>query len=356
MQFTDTTPGEILKIMRDLKASSYPDDICPGWLMKANAKTLALDICKVINLSLQLGIVPGKMKHAIVTPLLKKVGLDINDPLNFRPISAIPFLAKILEQVVFRQLQNHFEGGNLFHDTQSWFRPGIGIEISVLAMRERLLTIRDAGGSAALILLDLSAAFDTVDYDILLDRLKNLFGLNGVVLSWIRSFLHERTQCVKMGTHRSTPRPLTCGVPQGSALSPLLFNCYVCPLADIIQNNNLECQLYADDTQILVDSARGPQQPVQLAKCLVEIQDWMAGNRLGLNAAKTEVLLIGPTSPLLLAAWPLSFGPTPIPAKQVKNLGVIIDDTLSFVPHFRNILRNANYHLRLLRKVKHLFT
>ena len=177
------------------------------------------------------------------------------------------------------------------------------------------------------------------------------------MLNWIRSFLSERTHSIKMESYRSNTQSLTCGVPQGSALSPLFFNCYMRPLADLITSYGLGCQIYADDTQILADLASGPNMPEQLNKGLSNIQQWMDSNRLGLNADKTELLLIGPqANSTFLPAWPSSFGPAPTPAKQVKNLGIIFDAELSFVTHAKYCIKSANYHLQLLRKIKNLFT
>ena len=348
---------DILKIMNSLKASTYLDDTCPAWFYKKHAVTLVADITMLVNKCLAIGLMPTQLKHAIISPLLKKAGLDPANLNNFRPITSIPFLAKILERVVFDQLQHHMEIDNLFHDTQSGFRPGRGTEVCALAMRERLLMIKDAGGSAALVLLDLSAAFDTIDRDILTNRMEFLFGIKGKVLNWLKSFLSNHTHVVCLGDYRSLPRHLHCGVPQGSAISPLAFNCYMRPLPDIILKYGLEAQIYADDTQILVDMASGTDMQLKLQLCLAEIHQWMLSSRLGINTAKTEVLLIGKITPISpISNWPISFGTTPTPAKKIKNLGVWFDSELTFIPHVLNIVKNASYYLYFLRKLKNLFT
>ena len=145
-KFRLVSEEEIRAIISKLKPTSYPDDPCPAWFIQKHVDTLVIDICRVINLSLRLGIVPSRFKRAIILPLLKKVCLEPTILTNYRPISLLPFLSKVLEQVVFTQLQEQFESHGLFHDCQSGFRPGRGTEMSALDMRERLLGVRDVGG------------------------------------------------------------------------------------------------------------------------------------------------------------------------------------------------------------------
>ena len=181
--------------------------------------------------------------------------------------------------------------------------------------------------------------------------------ITGVPLTWIRNFLTGRTFQVILGSFRSARVPLLCGVPQGSAISPWLFNCYVRPVVDIISSWGLATQVYADDIQIVASDALNPTAAHLLSCCLSSIQTWMKDNRLALNVSKTEVLLTGPTQSLnLLAEWPVSMGPCPTPSSQVRNLGVIFDNKLSWIPQVRNCTKNALYYLRMLRRVKHLLS
>lgn len=140
-----------------------------------------------------------------------------------------------------------------------------------------------------------------MDHKILTTRLQNRFGLGGTVLLWIQSFLTGRYHQVKLGLFRAAKTQGQWGVPQGSALSQFLFNSYMRPLPDIIISYELQCQLYADDTQILVDTSESPSQAQCLADCLTHVQEWMSSNwlGLGLNISKTEVLLVGKNIPPL---------------------------------------------------------
>ena len=156
---------------------------------------------------------------------------------------------------------------------------------------------------ACLILLDLSAAFDTIDHDILLSRLKSRFVVTGVVLKWLGSYLKDRTQAVKIGVplsggSRSEFISLRSGIPQGSVLGPILFTIYTVPIGDICRRHQVEFHLYADDTQIYLSFR--PSIPfskhdciARIKKCIEEIGIWMTQNLLKLNSDKMEFILFG---------------------------------------------------------------
>ena len=203
-----------------------------------------------------------------------------------------------------------------------------------------------------LVLLDLSAAFDTVDHTILLNRLKHLVGLSGTVHKWFTSYLTDRTFMVSVDTCSSLVHRITCGVPQGSVLGPVLFNLYMLPLGGVIRRHGINFHSYADDTQLYISMSPDDTRPMDaLFNCILEIKSWMAENFLQLNQDKTEVLVIGPEAQrekLLPKLQALSF----YPSSQVRNLGVIFDSELTFIPHIKNITKIGFYHLKNIARVR----
>ncbi|XP_061484291.1 cilia- and flagella-associated protein 95 isoform X2 [Rhineura floridana] len=234
---------------------------------------------------------------------------------------------------------------------QSGFRTGHGTETALVALVDDLRRALDRGEHAFLVLLDLSAAFDTVDHGILLDRLEGM-GIGGIVLWWFRSYLSDRHQRVALGDEVSDPWPLSCGVPQGSILSPMLFNIYVKPLGAIIRRFGLQCHQYADDTQLYLSFKSSPELAVDtISKCLESVSEWMGGNRLKLNPDKTEVLLVGDKR--RLGDIDLVFNGVRLPLKdQVRSLGVILDSQLSMEAQILAASRAAWYQLHLIQRLR----
>ncbi len=181
-----------------------------------------------------------------------------------------------------------------------------------------------------LVLLDLSAAFDTVDHNILLERLQNWVGLSGMVHKWFRSYLEGRGYYVSIGEHKSKWTSMTCGVPQGSILAPLLFSLYMLPLSQIMRKNQIAYHSYADDTQIYLALSPNDYSPIDsLCQCIDEINSWMCQNFLQLNKEKTVVIAFGNKYEVLkVNAYLDSRGQTT--KNQVRNLGVILETDLSF--------------------------
>ena len=185
----------------------------------------------------------------------------------------------------------------------------------------------DRDGGAVLVLLDLSAAFDTLDHPLILDTLQHQIGLNGTALSWFVSYLTDRKQLVKIGATSSQVKDLVYGVPQGSVLGPTLFSLYTRPLSTIIQRTGMNYHLYANDSQLssVLDT---------IANCTSAVQQWMSSNFLKLNSNKTELLIV--TKPSLTNYTPSSLtilGEIINPSIKVTDLGVILDQNLSMSDH-----------------------
>ena len=176
-----------------------------------------------------------------------------------------------------------------------------------------------------LVLLDLSAAFDTIDHQIILSRLELCVGIKGNVLKWFQSYLSERTFSVHLGQYSSAAAPLAYGVPQGSILGPILFSLYLLPLGSIFKNHNISYHCFADDLQVYLPIKANKESRIALLSCLKDIKSWMEINFLTLNENKTEIIIFGQSE--LLDGFNSVLGPLASYSRpSVRNLGVIFDN------------------------------
>ena len=232
--FYALSKDQILKLIRESKSTTATVDPAPTKLVLEFTDVLLPVFQKIVNLSLTSGTVPIAFKKAVVKPLIKKPNLDPEVLGNYRPVSNLPYLSKILERAVADQLQAHLDTNGLHVKFQSAYRRGHSTETALLRILNDLLVMIDGGNNAIRVLLDLSAAFDTLDHTLLLQRLHAEIGLDGSALDWFSSYLSCRSQQVLVGHALSAETPLLCGVPQGSVLGPLLFSLYTRQLADLI--------------------------------------------------------------------------------------------------------------------------
>uniref|UniRef100_A0A8C6NKQ1 Reverse transcriptase domain-containing protein n=1 Tax=Nothobranchius furzeri TaxID=105023 RepID=A0A8C6NKQ1_NOTFU len=302
------------------------------------------EVLTMMNCSLQTGVFPAAFKRAVVRPLLKKSNLEFNELNNYRPLSNLPFLSKFLEKLVLIQLNDFINTHNVFEKIQSGFRVNHSTETALLEILNDFRVNYDKRKVAVLALLDLSAAFDTVDHSILLTRLKQIC-LSGAVHQWFTSYLTDRTFMVSLDTCSSRLHGITCGVPQGSILGPVLLNLYMLPLGSVIRRHGVNFHSCADNTQLYISVSPDDTRPVDTPfNFIFDIKTWKAENFLQLNQDKTEVLVIGPEAQrekLLPKLQSLSLNPS----SQVKNLGVIFYSELTFIHHIKKITKIGFYHL-----------
>ena len=340
---------------------ALPDKQCvsdslPTRLLKDSVDILAPFLVELFNRSLSLGVVPTLFKAAYITPLLKKPDMDPAEAKSYRPISNLSVLSKLLERLVAHQLPDYLNSSRLMPDLQSAYRANHSTETAILKVLGDILRAVDNGDLALMTLLDLSAAFDTVDHDTLLRRLHMSFGLGGCVHSWFTSYLNRRTQCVRRGSLRSTIAIMMSGVPQGSVLGPILFLLYTADLLRLIENHGLHPHLYADDTQIYGFCRPGSTDQLQsrVSSCIGDIASWMQSNRLQLNAVKTEVMWCSsarrqhqlPTNSLSVCS------DTVTPVQSARDLGIYIDSDLSMRTHILKTVSGCFAVLRQLRSIR----
>ena len=361
LNFLPATLSEIHDLIFSSSNKQCKLDSIPTSLLKNCFNELGPIITKLVNLSLAEGVFPSSFKIAHVLPLLKKPSLPADDLNNYRPISNLNFISKILEKVVSNRVQSHLSSNSLYLPFQSAYRPFHSTETCLLKIHNDLLYAMDHGEMTSLILLDLSAAFDTVDHHILLNRLSKWFGLDDIALTWFISYLSSRSQAVTISDSISSFSQLSCGVPQGSVLGPLLFTLYTTPLGSVISKNSLHYHLYADDTQLYISFT--PSTLVNslhtLTSAFNDILSWMNHNKLLLNPSKTEFLLIGTWQQRLKFSdlTSITLGDTPIKvSSSARNLGFIFDSDMSLTTQVNSVCKSCHFHIRDLRRIRHLLS
>ena len=359
--FEPTTVEEIREIIKESGVKCSPSDLLPQELYKDNIEMLLPIITHLVNLSLSTGNCEG-VKLADIVPLLKDERLDPNILKNYRPVSNLTFIGKLIERVVLRQLNEHLTKHNLNSCDQFAYKKNHSTETLLIKIVNDLLIASDEKSASVVMLLDLSAAFDTVDHNLLLGILEKEIGLKGTVLSWFRSFLTGRSQRIRLGNTVSEVIEIRFGVPQGSVLGPVLFNLYIRSIYGCVKTLGFKIFGYADDHQIIKSfhpSEQSKVLSVQVENCFSVIKKWMSKFYLQLNDTKTQIIVVGTSRVLdsidvngitLCSGTTIRFIPT------VKNLGIYMDNRLSFDKHVVDLKKKCFRTLRNIRKIKFLLT
>ena len=330
-------------------------DPVPTWLVKY-ADELSPFITFLFNASLTAGQFPSSQKCAMVTPILKKPTLDPNDLLNYCPISNLTFLSKLLERVVHEQLMSYISTNNLLPDEQLVYHKHRSTETAVLRVLSDAFAAADRGLVTLIGFLDLSAAFDTVDHRILLNRLNHSFGVEDVALGWMASYLEKRSQFVRFYGSVSSTAYVSASVPQGSVLGPVYFIAYTADDFRILHDAGFNVMGYADDLQLYNHSlaAEVTSLASRMSSCIADVGAWMASNYRRLNPTKTELILLGSPRQLVnITLRSVRIDEAEIPLSPlVWDLGVYLDSGLSLQDHTDKTVRLSFFHLRQLRLIR----
>ena len=360
--FSCLTEDEVKKLVSRSPCKSCPSDPIPTNLLKLCIDEIVPILTQILNGSLTEGVFPESFKEATITPLLKKAGLDLTLS-NYRPVSNLLFLSKLIERAVADQLVHHISANGLHDPLQSAYKQFHSTETALVKVTNDILCALDKNEVVILVLLDLSAAFDTVDHKILLHRLEHTFGIKGVALDWFESYLVGRKQRVTIKGVSSETALLESGVPQGSVLGPVLWNVYTYPLSKVMNKNNTSYHLYADDNQVYMvfkPKVVGAQEMTvaTVEKCVDNIRDWMYINRCKFNDTKTECLVIGRQPQLKhVSIETITVGSSQItPTDSARNLGVIFDSNMNLKNHISAVCKKSYFQLQNLYHIRKYIT
>ena len=288
-RFTMVTSEELIKIVSVMNKTTCSSDPFPSKLLMSHLPTIIDTIMHIINLCLSTSVFPATFKSAVVLPLIKKPGLDPQVFENYRPVSNLSFLSKLIEKLISSRILKHIADNECIDKFQSAYRCGHSTETALLRVYNDIVTMVGKGNGSYLVLLDLSAVFDTIDHDTLFVILEKYVGIPGSALQLLKSYFSDRSQRVLIDDVMSGAANLVCGVPQGSVLGPLKFCLYLLPLCAILRYHSINYHIYADDTQLYISfKCNTPLASlIKLNNCISDIRVWMINNKLKINDSKT---------------------------------------------------------------------
>ena len=356
--FDTVCPDQVTKYINELKSkSSSGQDGISSIMLKHIAKIISPSLCFIINQSLITGIVPDSMKTAKISPIFKKDDPHLTD--NYRPISLLPIISKVLEKVVFKQVYEYFSRNKLLYKNQYGFRKKHSTELAGLELNDIIVQNLERRKMPVSVFIDLSKAFDTIDHKILLKKL-SYYGIKGTALKWFESYLTNRKMFVQYNDCVSSYSELTTGVPQGSILGPLLFIIYMNDIASV--TDKFHFTIYADDTTLIspictFDINLSKDYKAISANINAELQlitDWMSLNKLSLNAKKTKMMIFHyPNKHMKNVQLNLFINNTKIErVKEFNFLGVMFDENLTWKSHVSKIGSKIAAVVGTIKKLK----
>ena len=361
-RFAPTTEEELRKIIADHGLKCSPEDPLPPEVLTTHIDTLLPFWVEIVNLSLEIARMDGA-KSAVIQPLIKELNSMTNtdEYKNYRPVSNLVFIGKLIERVVDIRLQEHLDRNELNTKKEYGYKRAHSTELLLVWVTNYLLEACDKNMPTVVLLLDLSAAFDTVDHEKLLSILESEIGITGIALEWFRNFLTNRTQRVKVGESYSEVALLLYGVIQGSILGPRLFNIYIRSVYKRVEPTKFEIVGFADDHQLLKQFAISLKLTAlgdDIRNCLSVMADWMTEFFLCLNQSKTKILVVAPPavrSEIIISGVILENSCIRF-VESAKNLGFVIDSVLNFEDQINKVVKACFLTIRQLWKVKTYLT
>ena len=358
-----TTDEELRNIIKLRPSKTCSMDACPTELLKRTLHIHIPYLVTIVNNSFEQGIFPNTLRTSVVKPLLKSDTINKDLQKNYRPVSNIAFIGKVLEKVAVHRLTEHLTMNGLHEEYQSAYKTLHGTETALLRVKHDIAGALDRNHAMMFVMLDLSAAFDTIDHAHLLKLLQNEYGVRGTVLAWFRTYMEDRTYRVQIDSTTSEHIPLQCGVPQGSVLGPVIFTLYTTSMQRIFRRHGVNYHKYADDIQLY--ASYNPAVPGdkaetvrQLTYCIREVRRWMTLRMLKLNDDKTEMIIsISKRHLKLYGVCSMTSGADIIsPVDCVRTLGVHTDQHLTMTHRVTAVCAACNYHLYRLSSICHYLT
>lgn len=332
----------------DSKKSAGHDGV-GARIVKKTICNIVTPLVSIFNTSFLTGTVPNNLKIAKVIPIFKKDNPELFS--NYRPVSVLTIISKILERLVFNRCIKFINDNNILHNRQFGFRPNHSTYMAVIDLINNITNAVENDCYTVGVFLDLSKAFDTINHDILIDKL-NYLGFRGIVNDWFRDYLSNRKQYVCYDSTISSLKPITCGVPQGSILGPLLFILYINDLPS--SSSKLDFVVYADDTNLFYSHKDIHRVEEVFNEELTHVCNWFNANKLSVNAKKTNFMLMG-TAKNTHSAIVIDVKLNGSSLTRVTNtvfLGMHIDENITWKCHIDHIISVCSRNVGVINKLK----
>ena len=349
--FKPVESHEVMKIIKSLKINkaSGPSSIPPE-ILKLLLNDISNILAKIFNSSFLSGEFPKCLKIVKVIPVFKNKGSPL-EVTNYRPISLLSNIDKIFEKIVHSRLTSFLNANNVLFNKQFGFRSKHSTSHALVSLTESIRSQLDAGNFSCSVFIDLQKAFDTVDHEILIAKLHH-YGIRGLASNWFKTYLSNRLQFVSISGKDSSLLPISHGVPQGSVLGPLLFLIYINDMPNAFRF--CDTFLFADDTSLLLSDKNINTLESNLNIDLEHLSMWLISNKISINATKTETLFFKPIRKLCNSNPSLYLSGQALPlSTNVKYLGIILDDKLSWTSHINSLASKLSKANGIISKLRH---